>query len=182
MNGLKRTAHVMPKHSKQKIASLEYGLDAEKADGFRERLINGLVKPDDVIGMRRLRLTCMYPQAKNTGTKRTILSGRLVDIEAASRSQNGPRLRGCFANAISVEGASAINFFELGFLHLGIKQILRDSLQNLLRVIWQTPTISCQLVSKGGDGERFHCPRIVSMSRKMMRPIACCPRVSEKIL
>lgn len=62
LDGLERTAHVVPQHSKQQVTSLIH-LHSKKVDRFRKCLINGLVETDDIIRMWDIRLTVVRPKA-----------------------------------------------------------------------------------------------------------------------
>ena len=60
LNGLERTAHVVPKHSKQQIAP-PVNLLSERVDRFSKRLVNGFVEADDILQMSIFGLTRVCP-------------------------------------------------------------------------------------------------------------------------
>jgi len=107
LDGLQRTAHIVPKHSEQQIASLLY-LRIEKIHRFRDCLIDRLVKPDHVVRIRGDRLTFLYPQTQDAGAQRAVLSDHLSDVEIDTAGATSSSMIADWAVGISEDGMPAI--------------------------------------------------------------------------
>jgi hypothetical protein len=143
----------VPEHPEQQVpGSLHLGV--EVVDGLADGLVDGLVEPDDVFRSRLVERTGLDPQPEDAGAQRAVLGDELGDVEAAPRPQNRVRLRHRVRGARH-HGGPPFGLLPLRLLGLGGGEVLRHSLQDLLRVVTEGERRHARRGREQGGGERL---------------------------
>ncbi len=153
LDGIERAPHVVAQDSQQQISS-SFLLRAEERDRFADGLIDGLVEADHVLEIRRARIAGVDPQAQHGGAQRAVLGRQLVDVEAASRAQQGMGLGRRLAS-FDRRGARPCPFKSCASLVCGAEMSLqtasricsawsRSSVKLMARALGSSLANSCQ--------------------------------------
>lgn len=123
----------MPEHPEQQVTGPLH-LEVEVADRLGDGLVDRFVEPDDVLQPCLVEWMGVDPQPQDAGPQRAVLGDELVDVEAASRPQDGVRLRRRVRGPRHL-GGPPFGLLRLGLAGLGGGEILGHGLQDVLRVV-----------------------------------------------